>query len=343
MSSNRTGETQENILIVDDTPNNLRLLSTMLTEQGYKVRSVINGKMALTAAQAAPPDLILLDINMPLMTGYEICQKLKSIEITNEIPVIFISALDEVLDKVKAFSVGGVDYITKPFQLEEVLVRVQNQLALRRLSKRLQEQNALLQKEIHERKIVQAALEKANQELKRLATLDGLTQVANRRRFDEYLLQEWRRLKREQCYLSLIMCDVDYFKCFNDTYGHQAGDDCLRKVAQAIGTNVKRPADLVARYGGEEFAIILPNTHPDGAIVIAQYMHEAIYQLQILNLHSSVSQYVTLSIGVSGIIPNGNHTPEDLIAVVDKALYQAKQQGRNQTVYQEFLPIQVGN
>ncbi len=337
MSSNQSGEIQENILIVDDTPNNLRLLSTMLAEQGYKVRSVINGKMALTAAQAAPPDLILLDINMPQMNGYELCQKLKSIEKTCEIPVIFISALDEVLDKVKAFSVGGVDYITKPFQLEEVLVRVQNQLALRRLSKRLQEQNALLQQEIHERKVVQAALEKANQELERLATLDGLTQVANRRRFDEYLLQEWRRLKREQSCLSLIMCDVDYFKCFNDTYGHQAGDDCLRKVARAICKTVKRPADLVARYGGEEFAIVLPNTPLEGAILIAQFMHESIEELKIPNFHSSVSQYVTLSVGVSSTIPDCHHTPEDLIAVVDKALYQAKQQGRNQTAIRQNL------
>ena len=336
MSSNPTQPSKENILIVDDTPNNLRLLSTMLTEQGYKVRSVISGKMALTATQAAPPDLILLDINMPQMNGYQICEKLKSNEKTREIPVIFISALDEVLDKVKAFAVGGVDYITKPFQLEEVLVRVQNQLTLRQLSKQLQEQNARLQEEIRERKLAQEALEKANQELQRLATLDGLTQVANRRRFDEYLSQEWQRLKREQLPLSLIMCDVDYFKSYNDTYGHQAGDDCLRQVAQAIKKTAKRSTDLVARYGGEEFILILPNTNEEGGMNIAGLMHESIHSLKIPHANSSVCKYVTLSIGVSSTIPSQNCSQETLISIVDKALYEAKQQGRNRIIYKFF-------
>jgi two-component system sensor histidine kinase/response regulator len=139
-----------NILLVDDTPDNLRLLSTMLTEQGYEVRSVINGAMALMGVQAEPPDLILLDINMPQMNGYEVCQQLKAGDRTREIPVIFISALEDVLDKVKAFAVGGVDYITKPFQVEEVLVRIENQLTICRLRKQLQEQNAQLQQQMLE-------------------------------------------------------------------------------------------------------------------------------------------------------------------------------------------------
>src|ERR671932_1122140 len=148
MSTRQSKTPKGNILIVDDTPENLRLLSNALTEQGYKVRSVINGAMALMGAKAAPPDLILLDINMPQMNGYEVCEALKADEQTREIPVIFISALDEVLDKVKAFAVGGVDYITKPFHFEEVLARVENQLTIRNLQKQLQEQNLRLQQEI---------------------------------------------------------------------------------------------------------------------------------------------------------------------------------------------------
>lgn len=160
--------TKGNILIVDDTPENLRLLSTMLAEKGYKVRSVINGEMALMGVKAAPPDLILLDINMPEMNGYEVCQTLKAEPQFCEIPVIFISALDEVLDKVKAFSIGGVDYITKPFQFEEVLARIENQLALRHLQKQLQEQNQRLQQEINDRIQAELALQRSEQQYREL-------------------------------------------------------------------------------------------------------------------------------------------------------------------------------
>ncbi|MBP0014733.1 MAG: response regulator [Roseofilum sp. SID2] len=155
-----------NILLIDDMPNNLRLLSSLLTKQGYKVRSVINGAMGLKAAQAKPPDLILLDINMPDLNGYEVCTKLKAHEVTQEIPVIFLSALDDVLDKVKAFRVGGSDYITKPFQIEEVIVRVQNQLQLRKAQQMLAEQNVVLEQEICDRKKIQSSLEDREMQLK---------------------------------------------------------------------------------------------------------------------------------------------------------------------------------
>jgi two-component system sensor histidine kinase/response regulator len=158
MGTRQSKAPKGNILIVDDTPENLRLLSNVLTERGYKVRSVINGAMALMGAKAAPPDLILLDINMPDMNGYEVCEALKADEQTREIPVIFISALDEVLDKVKGFAVGGRDYITKPFQLEEVLARIENQLTIRNLQQQLQEQNQRLQQEISDREKAEQAL-----------------------------------------------------------------------------------------------------------------------------------------------------------------------------------------
>jgi diguanylate cyclase (GGDEF)-like protein len=324
------------ILLVDDKPDNLRLLSTMLIEHQYEVRRVTKGVMALKTAKAAPPDLIVLDIKLPDIDGYEVCQSLKSDSLTAEIPIIFISALDHVLDKVKAFSVGGVDYITKPFQVEEVLVRVKNHLTLRTQHKQLLEQNERLQQEIQARKEIEAALQesqlelqKLNQELQRLVHLDGLTQTANRRQFDHYLQQEWDRLIAEQKPLSLIMCDVDYFKSYNDTYGHQAGDDCLRAIAQAISQAISRSTDLVARYGGEEFGIILPQTELGEAEAIAQKIQQEVQYLKLVHSQSQASAYITLSLGITCLIPQPNSSQCLLIEWADRALYQAKKQGRN--------------
>jgi diguanylate cyclase (GGDEF)-like protein len=170
----------------------------------------------------------------------------------------------------------------------------------------------------------------ANEELHRLATLDGLTQIANRRRFDHYLEDEWHRLKREQAPLSLILFDVDFFKLYNDTYGHLAGDDCLRQLANALKNIVKRPADLIARYGGEEFAVILPNTEIQGAIYVAQNIRQAVRDLGIPHAQSKMCDRITVSLGVVSIVPNSEISPPDLINAADKALYIAKQQGRDQ-------------
>jgi diguanylate cyclase (GGDEF)-like protein/PAS domain S-box-containing protein len=169
----------------------------------------------------------------------------------------------------------------------------------------------------------------ANQRLERLATLDSLTQVANRRYFDHYLNQEWNRLMRIRSPLSLILCDVDYFKRYNDTYGHLAGDDCLRQIAQAISHATERPADLVARYGGEEFAVILPATDCDGAARVAEKIQATIQQLQITHLSSDTKNYVTLSLGMATLCPDRDRSPQELIAAADQALYQAKVGGRN--------------
>ncbi len=339
MNSNRTPAYKSSILIVDDKPENLRLLSAILSEKGYKVRRVLNGQIALTACQTSPPDLVLLDINMPGMNGYEVCKKLKASEQTGDIPVIFISAMDDVWDKVEAFSVGGVDYITKPFQIEEVLVRVENQLTIQRLHAQLKAQNARLQQEICDRLRVEAELQQANQELKRLASLDGLTRIANRRHFDERLQLEWRRLFREKSSLSLILCDIDEFKNYNDTYGHLAGDYCLRQVASAISEAVKRSGDLVARYGGEEFAVILPNTTADGAACVAEDIKQELHNLKIPHPRSCVSEYVTLSLGLSSTVPTLKNPPDALIAVADTALYEAKQQGKNRIIVKKFEPL----
>ena len=175
-------------------------------------------------------------------------------------------------------------------------------------------------------------LEKANQELETLAVIDSLTGIANRRKFDEYLASEWLRLSREQAPLSLILCDIDHFKLYNDTYGHQRGDLCLRQVAQAIQQTVKRPADLTARYGGEELAIVLPHTNHEGAASLAQKICLHIQALQIPHIASPVALYITLSLGVAGCIPNHDTYPQDLIAIADQNLYQAKKMGKNRVV-----------
>ena len=191
------------------------------------------------------------------------------------------------------------------------------------------------------RKLAEDALQKANRELQRLASVDGLTQIANRRQFDECLDREWKRLLREQNALSLILCDIDFFKLYNDHYGHQAGDDCLYAVAQAIDSVTKRSSDLAARYGGEEFVVTLPNTDTEGAICIAEEIMKKIHQLKIPHENSSVNQYVTVSIGVSSVIPSQQISQKNLIDTADLALYSAKKQGRNRIVVSDRMPLGV--
>ena len=297
------------ILIVDDNPINLSVLSQTLLSEGFQVRVAIDGENALDQVSYELPDLILLDVEMPVLNGFETCEQLKANPLTRDIPVVFMTALADTTNKVKGLAVGAVDYITKPFQEQELLARVKVHLKLSFVVQQLQE---------------------ANFKLEQIANLDGLTQVANRRRFDQYIDQEWRRLAREQQPLSLILCDVDYFKLYNDNYGHQAGDTCLKGVAQAINSALKRPADLLARYGGEEFVLVLPNTKLSGATQLADLVTEEVRRLQIPHARSDVSEYVTLSMGISSEIPHPDMLPNTLIEKADQALYQAKKRGRNQ-------------
>jgi diguanylate cyclase (GGDEF)-like protein len=325
-----TSETNKgNILIVDDTPVNLTVLRQMLKEHDYRVRPALSGEIALKAAQADIPDLVLLDIMMPGMNGFEVCTRLKAEVSTRDIPVIFISALNETADKVKGFQAGGVDFITKPFQSAEVLARIETHLTLRRLQKKMQEQNIQLLNEIEERKCIEKALEEANCELEQLAALDGLTRIANRRQFDQTLGREWKRLSRDSKPLSLIMCDIDFFKKYNDNYGHVAGDDCLKQVATAISSAVHRPADIVARYGGEEFGVIMPDTDLEGATVVADEIHKAVRKLGIPHNHSEAAPVVSLSLGVTTMVPVAEQSLKTIILAADKLLYQAKESGRD--------------
>lgn len=200
------------------------------------------------------------------------------------------------------------------------------------LEQKVSDRTQSLEQEIQRRATAETALQSANQELQNLAYLDGLTQIANRRQLDQQLLQEWQRLKRDQQPLSFILCDVDYFKQYNDTYGHQAGDECLQHIAQAIAAAARRPPDLAARYGGEEFAMLLPNTSPEGAMAVAQKIQAQIKFLQLPHSTSEVGPYVTASFGVTSIIPTESQNPEFILAQADHALYQAKKKGRDRIV-----------
>jgi diguanylate cyclase (GGDEF)-like protein len=342
------------ILVVDDTPTSLRLIAKMLEGHGYNVQIANSGNAALISIEQVLPDLVLLDVNMPEMSGYEVCRKLKVSPTTKEIPVIFISTHTDIGDKLQGFSVGGADYITKEFQDEEVLARVEIQLTIRRQQKELEQlnaqfqtQNALLQNEIHNRTVAEERLQSAIFELERLVNLDGLTGVANRRRFDDFLECSWQDMAEEEATLSLVMCDVDFFKSYNDTYGHNEGDKCLREIAGTLEQEIKKFADqedsLVARYGGEEFAIILPNTSIEKAMAIAEHLRMTVKELAIPHINSkisgtsdrlvaSVTPSVTLSLGIASVIPSGNET-SFLITMADRALYEAKNRGRNQVCY----------
>lgn len=488
------------VLVVDDTPNNLNVLFSHLRSAGFKVLVAQTGKNALKSAEYSKPDLVLLDILMSGIDGFETCSRLKSNDITKDIPVIFMTGLSDSINKVRGFELGAVDYVTKPIQKEELIARIETHISLEKYRHNLVQQNALLQKQAQQEKllfqlserirdsldanfIIQMAakeilqflecdrviisrleniysyieeqvtkpgiseipqesivhkyftqnkeelakytkgeikaienieesnldsfflknlqhfevkavltipiifksnqssensipktsflwgfltvhqcnntrkwktdeiqfikslvnqlaigiqqgklyhkLNSANIELKQLALRDPLTKVYNRRFFDEKMSQEWSRLRRIPSPLSIIMCDVDCFKSYNDTYGHQAGDKCLQMIADAISSTAKRPADCVARYGGEEFVIILPYTPARGALKVAEAIRNKISELNIPHSSSSVSSIVTVSMGIAGSIPNNEDNPVLLVEAADHAVYLAKAQGRN--------------
>ncbi|TVQ65078.1 MAG: EAL domain-containing protein, partial [Spirulina sp. DLM2.Bin59] len=341
-------------LLVDDTPENLRLLSTALTQKGYKVRSVINGRMALMGARAAPPDLILLDICMPGMNGYEVCGQLKVDPKTADVPVIFISALDEVIDKVQAFAVGGVDYITKPFQFEEVLARVENQLTIRQLRRSLESLNGQLEERVKERT---QALEREIQERKRaqkellhLALHDPLTQLPNRSLFMDRLEAMLLHSQEQPSYgFVVLFLDCDRFKRINDSLGHTVGDRLLIAIAQRL-CQCLRPQDTLARLGGDEFAILLDGCDDaQAALAIAEALNRSLTEPFHLNNYEI---FINASIGIvfnSDRLYQQLHPPavpyslnlrytdaEHLLRDADTAMYRAKAMGKG--CYQVFSP-----
>ena len=289
------------ILVIDDEPSNIDLLADIFSST-YEVLTAEEGMGGLEIAVTSMPDLILLDVMMPGIDGYEVCRRLKAEPLTSAIPVIFVTGLGDDASETHGLELGAVDFVTKPICPATVRVRVGNHIALKL----------------------------AQDQLTRMATTDGLTGLANRRRFDEVLEMEYSRHTRSGDDLSLILMDVDHFKLFNDTYGHVAGDDCLRQVAKAIGGSVIRVTDIAARYGGEEFACILPMTNQEGAVAIAEKVRQSVSQLSIPHSHSSAADHVTVSLGVVTTKCISGRSAMNIVALADEQLYAAKQSGRNQ-------------
>ena len=288
------------ILLVDDAPTNIQMLNETLKDD-YRLFFATSGKEALRLANESPPDLIILDVIMPDMDGYEVCRALKDNVLLQDIPIIFITSMRQQQDEVVGLELGAVDYITKPFNPAIVRLRVRNQIELKR------------QRDL----------------LSRLSNLDGLTGVPNRRAFNTNLDREWRRCQRSHKPLSLIMIDIDHFKSFNDTYGHLAGDDCLKTVSTNLQQVLERPGDLLARYGGEEFIALLPETDSGGAQLVANKMLRKISELAIPHASALMEDHVTISLGVATAQPKRAALSAKLMEEADNALYQAKQNGRN--------------
>lgn len=293
------------ILIIDDMASNIRLLSHILHEQA-EIFFATSGAAGIAMAREKMPDLILLDVEMPGINGYEVCQQLKADLALAHSPVIFVTGHTSIQNEIRALESGGVDFITKPLNPPVVSARVKTHLTLKRQSDILRAQ----------------------------ANLDGLTGIYNRRSFDQRLDEECRRHRRYGVPLALAMIDVDHFKPFNDHYGHQAGDHCLRQVATAIQANTKRPGEMAARYGGEEFAVIMPASNLDSAEKFGEMVCDKVRQLAIPHLGSAINDIaiVTVSIGVASIQPVDDKALQQLITAADKALYLAKNAGRNRVV-----------
>ncbi len=290
------------ILIVDDMAANISILSDLL-QKDYKVRVAKSGQRALEVAQSeeSKPDLILLDIEMPQMSGYEVCKILKSSSKTRDIPIIFVTAKNDVIDEEYGLNLGAIDYIKKPFHPAIIKIRVKNNIDLKIKSDKLEE----------------------------LSMCDALTGIPNRRFFQDAYDKKYKEVLRDGKRVALMMIDVDYFKLYNDNYGHWQGDDCLKKVASALRKTLKRPTDMVARYGGEEFVIILKDVDKEGAKTVAESLVKAVEQMKIPHAHSSVSEFVTISVGVALKEVDEEISQEELVKLADEQLYRAKESGRN--------------
>jgi len=301
---------------VDDTPDNLRLLTKILESEGYIIRKSLNGRMALQAAYRYPPDLILLDIFMPEMNGYEVCKQLKASKITDQIPIIFISALDQISDKIEAFELGGQDYIIKPFQELEVVMRVRNQLLIKQQYQQLFEQNQRLEDEIQKRL-------KAETEVRQLSLTDELTGLYNRRGFFLLGNQQFKTAQRTQMFCCLLFADLDGLKQINDSLGHEIGDKFLIDTAQLLKQTF-RESDIIARLGGDEFVILLSVWSRD----IDEFSPRLQANIDRYNQGHNYLSQLSVSVGVTQCALNEKVSLEELIQEADKLMYEQKRAKR---------------
>jgi len=295
-------EKKNSLLIVDDENTNLKVLTHILGNE-YTIFTATNGTGAIEKAKEYRPDLILLDILMPEMNGYEVLSVMKKCEEIKKIPVIFITGLSSDEDEEKGLTLEAVDYIAKPFSSMIVKLRVRNQIQI-----------------INQMRTIE-----------HLSMIDQLTNIPNRRSFDDRLYMEWKQAVREQTPISILMIDLDNFKNINDTQGHQRGDVVLKTIAEVFPRSFKRPGDFAARWGGEEFAVLLPNTQMDGAMDIAEKIRSDVESTAIAFENGS-SSTVTVSIGVNSLVPAKDSSVDAFISGADKALYAAKDAGRNRII-----------
>lgn len=297
----------------------------ILRRLGLAAVEAEDGIQALELFQSEKPDLVLIDVQMPGMDGLEVVRRIRQLSTEHWVPVIFLTSMEDDADFTRGIEAGGDDYLTKPVSPVVLEAKIR---AMRRLDDMRRELMA-----------VTLELREANERLARLSTQDALTGLANRRRFDLELLRELGRARRERRPIALVIADVDYFKAFNDAYGHPAGDECLRKIAAALRTACRRPVDVAARYGGEEFALILPDTTEDAARHCAAEARRAVAALGIAHRGSEVADIVTVSFGVAGCVPDDRIVADTLVDQADRALYAAKRAGRNLAIAFSDLPL----
>ena len=314
-------------LVIEDSSSSLNILCHYIEKMGITPIPAKTGTIGVDLFLSEHPDLVLLDIILPDIDGFEVARRIRQLERPGDwTPIIFLTALNKDEDLEKGIAAGGDDYLHKP--VSDVVLGAK----IHAMQRIIQMRQSLL--------VLTRKLDTANQELKRLASLDGLTGIANRRHFDEVLEREWRRAMRQGTELSVLMCDIDFFKQYNDTYGHLEGDECLRQIANTFIVAMDRGGDLIARYGGEEFAAVLPETSLGGALFVAERMKMAIAQLNLANTGSPFG-HVTASFGIASAVPMPETAPLSLVDAADRALYQAKDEGRNRVCRTSSLDTTV--
>ena len=297
------------VLIADDDPLCVEALLILLGTEPMELAPAFSGREALSKIADWQPDIVLLDVGLPDLSGYEVCTRVKSDPATRDTTIMFLTGMTETRDEAHGLQLGAVDYITKPVQLAILKARLKVHIELKRKTRLLETQ----------------------------AMLDSLTHVPNRRFFDNVLEQEWNRCSRFGHTLSVMMIDIDFFKQYNDFYGHLEGDNCLQMVAELLQYGLKRSTDLLARFGGEEFIVLLPQSDSAEVLVMAEHLRATVEVARIEHAAAGKPGVVTISIGCCSVQPQAGHSSRELIHRADKALYQAKHQGRNKVVA-EFLP-----
>jgi two-component system cell cycle response regulator len=308
-------EQEERILVVDDHPDNVEIINARLSSRGYTIETATNGEEALAAVRANPPHLILLDVMMPVMDGYEVSRRIKQDDDLPYVPIILVTARGETEDKVEGLDAGADDYLTKPVNFPELEARVRSMLRIKRLQDQLDQKNR--------------ELEDVNKRLRKLSITDGLTELFNHRHVHELLHEEFERSRRSGEPMAVAMLDLDRFKQVNDTYGHPTGDVILYETSQIL-RDTAREIDMVGRYGGEEFIVILPDTDEDAAERFAERVRESV--AEHLYRDEATEVRMTVSGGVASYPGAGVEHPDELIKQADEALYRAKESGRNRII-----------